>query len=163
MTVKVNYVLGGFEETGLRIRVIFGAKKKLQSTCAGVKLFAKVVKVDKKSCTLYSHCGCTRICYRMQRRASVPRSGRARALQQFWHGFFNFISSCDRRQLEWHHEGYVARRVRRPRGLRAQLLRFVWNRAHVFCHFRADGAVRAGERGGGCAHEAFGRIAQAGR
>lgn len=52
--------------------------------------------------------------------------------------------------------------MRRPCGLRAKLLRFCRNRAHVFRHFRADGPIRTGERGRGCADEAFGGVAQTG-
>ena len=52
--------------------------------------------------------------------------------------------------------------MRRLRRVRQELLRVAHHRAHLLRHLRADGAVRARQRGRRRAHEAPRRVAQAG-
>lgn len=50
---------------------------------------------------------------RMQRRSSVPRTGRTCPLCQLWHRlFFYFVPRRYRRQLERHYEGHLTRKLR---------------------------------------------------
>jgi hypothetical protein len=41
--------------------------------------------------------------------ASMRWFGRTRALQNIWNGRVDTVSHSHRRQLEWHHEGHIAR------------------------------------------------------
>lgn len=65
--------------------------------------------------------------------------------------------------MERHYEGRAPRGLRRRGRLREKLLRGRRHSSNVFRHFRVDGAVRVGQRGGGGAHETPRRIPQTGK
>lgn len=101
--------------------------------------------------------------YRVQRRTHVPGTGRTRSLRQFRYGVPDAVPGGHRRQLERHYERRAPRRLRRRSRLREKLLRGRRHSSNVFRHFRVDGAVRVGQRGGGGAHETPRRIPQTGK
>src|SRR5699024_9743091 len=108
-------------------------------------------------------------------------TGRTCTLPKLWYGFSHSVPSGDRRQLEWHHEGktrslwpgdgemtdrhclsagHTSRQVRSVQRVSEELLHFAGDRTALLCGLRADGSVRAGERGGGGADETPGGVAQ---
>lgn len=99
---------------------------------------------------------------RVQRGARVPGLGRTRSFWQLWHGVSDTLPGSHRRQLERHHEGRASRGLRRRGGLREELLRGRWHCPDVLRHIRADGTVRAGQRGRGCPYETPRGVAQTG-
>jgi len=100
---------------------------------------------------------------RVQRRALVPRLGRARSLRKLRHGVPHAFPGSHWRQLERNHEGRSPRGLRQRGGLREKLLRRRRHSANVFRHFRADGAVRVGQRSGRRAHETSRGVPQTGK